>query len=420
VGVARRVRWGDDLADMLSPVALAKPFFWDELEPEQQVRAWKETAPIIGFYTLAPGNKRSDDAVESCCALAFDIDRVDDPDDIEHAIEALPWALAYWTTWQSTPWSPRYRLVVPTAQDVTPEHWAEVYSLAKAVIESRLGVKVDACGEHPSQPWFLPSYPEEPGCPAWGEVIPQPVVNDGELWDLQPLWDQVVENRRRRQKRSKARGGRIRKQRSLARAASSAVASPFMPMVDAGSLVTEWDEATALTTALNRIEWLRVNGIHTSRGNRQPELNRALWHLYRSGEDAEHLAQAGDAIVAASASRDRAYLGKQLTKGLRHYERKIDKAQPTVDRLWAVLRPLSWEGYQDATLHLCTILGRARHLQDDRGGSLSWDEISAVVGIPRKACCWLRQRLADVGLLTWEGSGRARRYLLHINKETTP
>jgi hypothetical protein len=133
--------------------------------PEPSTR--KEDVAGFSLATFT-GDRRALDRVEFAYALTLDFD--DGATTLDEAARLFPrvCGVAY-TTYSSTPKTPKLRLVLLCSRPITPEEYSRLWAWAnRRCVKKRHPIDVSACDA--SRFWFLPSHPF--GCTtyAWREL----------------------------------------------------------------------------------------------------------------------------------------------------------------------------------------------------------------------------------------------------------
>ncbi|WP_285244004.1 AAA family ATPase [Pseudarthrobacter sp. fls2-241-R2A-127] len=143
---------------MGSPVWKAGTIGWGEYVDRLGNPVVTDEKTGVGLYVLGAvfkGNRRRRSDLVSRSAVTLDADTADLG--LSDRVKALPWLAAYHTTFSHTSDSPRYRIVVPLSESVSPE---EYIVLADALMD-RLGRECfDRGSRDPERCMYWPSTPD--------------------------------------------------------------------------------------------------------------------------------------------------------------------------------------------------------------------------------------------------------------------
>lgn len=119
-----------------------------ETDEEKRAAAWFSPVEYRGSH------RRRENIIGKSWAIVADLDRVDNPAGVLHALEDYEYIA--WTTWNSTPEHPRWRVVLPVTGGVDADTFPR---LVDQVLRPLNGyAKIDPKSLTPEQLWFLPVY----------------------------------------------------------------------------------------------------------------------------------------------------------------------------------------------------------------------------------------------------------------------
>ena len=136
----------------------AKTLTWSEFQSHfsnHQTRATKTGAACWSPVSYKPGQRRSNEGVDSICMLVADID-----DGVP--FEALKTALRKYchlahSSFSHTTQTPKYRLIFPLAGSVSATEWPIIWERFNAL----LGENIDAATKDPARIFFVPCHPND-------------------------------------------------------------------------------------------------------------------------------------------------------------------------------------------------------------------------------------------------------------------
>ncbi|MFZ3324210.1 MAG: AAA family ATPase [Usitatibacter sp.] len=119
-----------------------------ETEEEKKAGAWFSTAEYRNAH------RRRENIIGQVCTVVADLDHVYNPAAVLHALEDYEYIA--WTTWNSTPEHPRWRIVMPIEGGVDPDEFSRLVERVLGPLTA--SAKVDPKSMSPEQLWFLPAH----------------------------------------------------------------------------------------------------------------------------------------------------------------------------------------------------------------------------------------------------------------------